>query len=381
MSEEYQCVAIKSDKKPCTRPGVELFKKQYYCKLHYKLVYNSVYPDPKYDTENGEYIDIEDSDIEENDNDSDIDININTNSSDEEVERKSSNVDNINSDLDSDVEDVKPAKKQTKPKAQTNVNTHICQGFKKDGDECEKKGTEEHKNKKYCKVHYKQVIKNENTKMCEGFQKDGNNCKKKATDEYKEKYYCKVHHKQVITSENIKKCEGIKKDGDECDKKGTEEHKGKYYCKAHLRITVTNESVKICEASKKNGDNCEKKANNIHNNKHYCTIHYKQLTADAKKESKPDKKESKSDKKDSKEKEFVDKELAKKIYKEVQDFVKISTVKYHTEEEYTNIKRTFKNIALKIHPDKCKNINLDATELFKKVSNHMDKILKYETKD
>ena len=60
----------------------------------------------------------------------------------------------------------------------------------------------------------------------------------------------------------------------------------------------------------------------------------------------------------------------------IQKFVKINSSKFYTEEEYTNIKTIYKNLMLKVHPDKCKYINIDSTELSKKINMHMDKIKK-----
>lgn len=348
MSEVYQCSAFKADKKPCTKPGVEMYENQYYCKVHFKSASNDSKPKAKQATKKN------DAKKEEKP----------TNVSDTEYERESVNVDDINSD--SDLEEKEPPVKKEKKKSK---ESNTCSGFKKDGDKCEKNGTEEHNENHYCKVHLKQILKNENKKICEGIKKDGDRCEKNGTEEHNEKYYCKIHLKQAITKENIKSCEGLKKDGSKCEKQGTELHNEKYYCKTHLKSTIAEESIKYCDGFKKNGDKCEKKATNCHNDKNYCTVHFKQAST-------PNEKENKT-----KENVSFEKTEAKKIIKDIQDFVKISSTKYHTEEEYVTIKRQFKDLALKIHPDKCKNTNLDATELFKKLSAHMDKIKKYEFND
>lgn len=348
MSEVYQCSSLKADKKPCTKPGVEIYDGQYYCKVHFKSVSKETKPKAKTPTKNQ-------------------DTEVKKNMSDTEYERESINVDDINSDSDLE-EKAPPLKKETKEN-KNSKDSNSCSGQKKDGDSCEKNGTELYNEKYYCKVHLKQILKNENKKICEGIKKDGNRCDKNGTEEYNERYYCKIHLKQIITKESIKSCEGIKKDGSNCEKQGTELHNEKYYCKTHLKSTIAEESIKYCDSFKKNGDKCEKKATNCHNDKNYCTVHFKQISTPNAKETKP------------KDNVSFEKAEAKKIIKEIQDFVKISSTKYHTEEDYTSIKRQFKDLALKIHPDKCKNTNLDATELFKKLSAHMDKIKKYESND
>jgi len=360
MSEVYQCSALKADKKPCTKPGVELYDKQYYCKVHFKSVSGDTKPKAQSKT----------SKFSKKDDNSEDSTDDNSGTSEFEVE--SNTMDDI--DSDSDLEEKKLPKEAKKPKKASKFDINICEGFKKDGNKCEKKGTELHNDKHYCKVHLNQIIKNENIKMCNGFKKDGDKCEKKASDEYNDKHYCKVHLKQEMTKDSIKYCEGFKKDGDKCEKKGTELHNEKNYCKAHLKTIIAEENIKYCDGNKKNGDKCEKKANNIYNNKHYCTIHFKPFLSSEGKSKDTTKDNTKDNGK-------FEKEEARKITKEVQDFVKISSTKYHTEEEYTHIKKVFKDLARKIHPDKCKNINLNANELFQKMSAHMDKIKKYEVND
>ena len=133
---------------------------------------------------------------------------------------------------------------------------------------------------------------------------------------HNENYYCKVHLKQIIKLENINLCNGIKKDDTKCIKIGTEFHNNLYYCKTHLK----------------------EKLNDV---------------------EKTNKKESRN--------------LLNIIHK----FIKTPSNKFYTEEEYLNIKKEYKNIMLKIHPDKCKYSNLDSAELSKKMNIHMDKIKKY----
>ena len=208
----------------------------------------------------------------------------------------------------------KDDKQEQKKSNKKDIN--ICNGIKKDKSQCDKKGSELHNKLHYCKVHLKQIIKLENIHICNGIKKDKTQCDKKSTEFHNDIHYCKIHLKQIIKLENINLCNGIKKDDNKCVRIGTEFHNNTYYCKAHLK-------EKINDVEKTN----KKESRNLLN-----TIH---------------------------------------------KFIKISSDKFYTEEEYVNIKKEYKNIMLKIHPDKCKYSNLDSTELSKKINMHMDKIKKY----
>ena len=152
-------------------------------------------------------------------------------------------------------------------------------------------------------------------------------------------------------------CNGIKKNGDKCDKKGIELHNEIYYCKTHLKHIIKLENTHYCNGIKKDGNKCTKIGNELHNKIYYCKIHLKEQLNDLIK---------------------INKQESKNILNIIHKFVKISSSKYYTEEEYQNIRKEYKNIMLKIHPDKCKHTNLDSVELSKKINMHMNKIKKYE---
>ena len=219
---------------------------------------------------------------------------------------------------ESDKEGVESKEDYNKQQKKSNKNDiNICNGIKKDKSQCDKKGSELHNELHYCKVHLKQIIKLENIHICNGIKKDKTQCDKKGTELHNEIYYCKIHLKQIIKLENINLCNGIKKDDTKCIRIGTEFHNNTYYCKAHLK----------------------EKLNNV---------------------------------------EKINKNESRNLLNTIHKFIKISSDKFYTEEEYVNIKKEYKNIMLKIHPDKCKYSNLDSAELSKKMNSHMDKIKQYE---
>jgi hypothetical protein len=232
----------------------------------------------------------------------------------DEIEEDEIEEDEIEEEYETEDEKVNNKEKKTKSNKKT---IHICSGIKKDKTKCDKKGTELHNEIYYCKVHLKQIIKLENIHICNGIKKDKSKCDKKGTELHNEIYYCKIHLKQIIKLESINLCNGIKKDDTKCTKIGTELHNNLHYCKIHLKEKLNN-----LEKSNKN------ESRNLLN-----TIH---------------------------------------------KFIKIPSNKFYTEEEYLNIKKEYKNIMLKIHPDKCKYSNLDSAELSKKMNMHMDKLKKYE---
>ena len=286
-----------------------------------------------------------------------------------------------------------------------------CFTIKKDNTQCKKKGTEYHNENYYCKVHFNLLSKSDDTisdsiddkeeefieksneeeifetdsedekdettegketkkddkqeqkksnkkdiNICNGIKKDKSQCDKKGSELHNKLHYCKVHLKQIIKLENIHICNGIKKDKTQCDKKGTELHNDIHYCKIHLKQIIKLENINLCNGIKKDDNKCVRIGTEFHNNTYYCKAHLKEKINDV---EKTNKKESRN--------------LLNTIHK----FIKISSDKFYTEEEYVNIKKEYKDIMLKIHPDKCKYSNLDSTELSKKINMHMDKIKKY----
>ncbi len=195
------------------------------------------------------------------------------------------------------------------------------------------------------------------TQICSGIKKDKTKCDKKGTELHNEIYYCKVHLKQIIKLENIHICNGIKKDKSKCDKKGTELHNEIHYCKIHLKQIIKLESIHLCNGIKKDDTKCTKIGTELHNNLHYCKVHLKEKLNNLEKANKNE---------------------SRNLLNTIHKFIKIPSNKFYTEEEYLNIKKEYKNIMLKIHPDKCKYSNLDSAELSKKMNMHMDKLKKYE---
>lgn len=284
-----------------------------------------------------------------------------------------------------------------------------CIYIKKDNSQCKKKGTELYNENYYCKLHFNQLSKSKDeaetdeeefiqkinedeieedeieedeikeeyetedekvnnkekkTKsnkktihICSGIKKDKTKCDKKGTESHNEIYYCKVHLKQIIKLENIHICNGIKKDKSKCDKKGTELHNEIYYCKIHLKQIIKLESINLCNGIKKDDTKCTKIGTELHNNLHYCKIHLKEKLNNLEKANKNE---------------------SRNLLNTIHKFIKIPSNKFYTEEEYLNIKKEYKSIMLKIHPDKCKYSNLDSAELSKKMNMHMDKLKKYE---
>ena len=199
--------------------------------------------------------------------------------------------------------------------------------------------------------------KTKSNNICNGIKKDKTKCDKKGTELHNEIYYCKVHLKQIIKLENIHICNGIKKDKSKCDKKGTELHNEIHYCKIHLKQIIKLESINLCNGIKKDDTKCTKIGTELHNNLHYCKIHLKEKLNNLEKSNKNE---------------------SRNLLNTIHKFIKIPSNKFYTEEEYLNIKKEYKSIMLKIHPDKCKYSNLDSAELSKKMNMHMDKLKKYE---
>ena len=205
--------------------------------------------------------------------------------------------------------------------------------------------------------------KTSNIKICEGIKKDGEQCNKKGIELNNEKYYCKVHLKQVINTSNIKICEGIKKDGEQCNKKGTELNNEKYYCKVHLKQVINASNIKICEGIKKDGEQCNKKGTELNNEKYYCKVHLKQVIKPIPKVTPKTTPINKNDNLEG-----------KKLEDEIKNFIETRTKYFYTHDEYKSIKSLYKKIIIKIHPDKCKINTIDIDGLTKKLTSYINNI-------
>lgn len=229
-----------------------------------------------------------------------------------------------------------------------------CFTIKKNKSQCQNKGIFNSDDQYYCKLHFNLIIKNKKEEEINDEKDDEK--EDEIEDEEIEDEEIKLNNK-TSNKKITHLCNGIKKDNTKCDKKGTELHNNIYYCKMHLKQIIKLENTHLCNGIKKDGSKCTKVGNEIHNNIYYCKIHLKEKLNDLVK---------------------INKKESKDILNIIHKFVKISSSKFYTEEEYQNIRKEYKNIMLKIHPDKCKHTNLDSVELSKKINIHMNKIKKYE---
>ena len=283
-------------------------------------------------------------------------------------------MDSINIDNNMDFSNIKNKESESATKADTKADAKSeekieCAGFKKDKKKCTKKSTGVFENKHYCNVHFKQYSSSTENKsndipektnkkktskksvkgdeeekvevnICEGVKKDKKQCTKKSTGVFKNKYYCNVHFKQQTTLEEKEETE------EKEEKEETEEEEEK------KSATQTKDKF-ICQTIKKDGDRCDKKGVNYFEDTHYCKTHFNQIQRE-----------------NNKKQENED----KKTIKEFNSFIKTKIKNKYSDDEFKNIKDTYKKYMLIFHPDKCKIQNIDASELAKSLNVYMDKI-------
>jgi hypothetical protein len=310
-------------------------------------------------------------------------------------------MDSINIDNNMDFSNIKNKESESATKADTKADAKSeekieCAGFKKDKKKCTKKSTGVFENKHYCNVHFKQYSSSTENKsndipektnkkktskksvkgdeeekvevnICEGVKKDKKQCTKKSTGVFKNKYYCNVHFKQQTTLEEKEETEEKeekkeKEETEETEEKEEKKEKEETEEKEEKEETEEEEEKKsatqtkdkfICQTIKKDGDRCDKKGVNYFEDTHYCKTHFNQIQRE-----------------NNKKQENED----KKTIKEFNSFIKTKIKNKYSDDEFKNIKDTYKKYMLIFHPDKCKIQNIDASELAKSLNVYMDKI-------
>jgi hypothetical protein len=191
--------------------------------------------------------------------------------------------------------------------------------------------------------------------LCEYINKHDIQCtiKSKAIYNLNDKYYCKKHFESLSKKEHKKKCEYVTKTNKECITKAKEEYilNKSYYCKHHFNIL----NKKIFQEENKEEpeetkipinscsiDNCKKTNSKSYNNLDLCLTHYTKTITNEKKE----------------------------IMKEVNRLTKVII----TEKTKSKIKKDIYKLLLIIHPDKCKNPNINSTELTQEINKILEKI-------
>ena len=223
--------------------------------------------------------------------------------------------------------------------------------------------------KNYCKKHFESLSKKEQKKQCEYVTKTNKECITKAKDEYNlnNSYYCKHHfnilnkkifkedpkkstkeetedepedetkeeHKEEIEDEPEDETkEEPKKSTEEEPKEETEEEPKK---PAKSKSKKTKIPMNYCSFNK-----CKKEMSTSYNNLDLCLTHYNKTITNEKKE----------------------------IMKEVKRLTKVII----TKKTKSQIKKDIYKILLIIHPDKCKNPDINSTELTQEINKILEKI-------
>ena len=255
--------------------------------------------------------------------------------------------------------------------------------------------------------------------LCEYINKHDIQCpiKSKAIYNLNDKYYCKKHFDSLSKKEHKKKCEYVTKTNKECITKAKEEYRlnNSYYCKKHFNILnkkifkeETDESAKEEteedpeESAKEETDESAKEeteGETEESDKEETTEDPKKSTEDEPKEDpeeetkKPAKAKSKKTKipmtycsinkcKKEMSTSYNNLDLCLTHYnktitnekKEIMKEVKRLTKVIITEKTKSIIKKDIYKILLIIHPDKCKNPNINSTELTQEINKILEKI-------
>ena len=211
--------------------------------------------------------------------------------------------------------------------------------------------------KYYCKKHFDSLSKKEHKKKCEYVTKTNKECITKAKEEYRlnNSYYCKKHfnilNKKIFKEDPEESAkeetegepeESDKEETTEDPKKSTEdepkedpEEETKKPAKAKSKKTKI--PMTYCSINK-----CKKEMSTSYNNLDLCLTHYNKTITNEKKE----------------------------IMKEVKRLTKVII----TEKTKSIIKKDIYKILLIIHPDKCKNPNINSTELTQEINKILEKI-------
>ena len=195
--------------------------------------------------------------------------------------------------------------------------------------------------KNYCKKHFDSLSKKEHKKKCEYVTKTNKECITKAKEEYRlnNTYYCKKHFnilnkKKSKDSSKEESDESAKEEPDESAKEEPEEETKK---PAKAKSKKTKIPMTYCSINK-----CKKEMSTSYNNLDLCLTHYNKTITNEKKE----------------------------IIKEVKRLTKVII----TEKTKSKIKKDIYKILLIIHPDKCKNPNINSTELTQEINKILEKI-------
>ena len=220
--------------------------------------------------------------------------------------------------------------------------------------------------KYYCKKHFDSLSKKEHKKKCEYVTKTNKECITKAKEEYRlnNSYYCKKHfnilNKKIFKEDPEESAkeeteedpeESAKEETDESAKEETEGEPEESDTEDEPKEDPEEETKKPAKAKSKKTkipmtycsiNKCKKEMSTSYNNLDLCLTHYNKTITNEKKE----------------------------IMKEVKRLTKVII----TEKTKSIIKKDIYKILLIIHPDKCKNPNINSTELTQEINKILEKI-------